>query len=138
MKSREYLGQAFYLDQRVNSKLEQIASLREIAMKTTSILTDSPLNTSINPYSMGDAISKIMDLENEINSDIDKLVDLKREIATLINGITTVEYKILLELRYLCFHTWEQIAEELGYNLRWIYRMHGKALNAFEVILSDK
>ena len=31
MTAKEYLGQAYRIDQRINSKLEQVISLRELA-----------------------------------------------------------------------------------------------------------
>lgn len=70
----------------------------------------------------------MVDLENEISADIDALVDLKREIVTAIKSVDSPEFGTLLELRYLCFKPWEQIALEMGYDLRWLYRLHQKAL----------
>jgi hypothetical protein len=67
---------------------------------------------------MEDIIVKIVDLENEINQDIDELVDLKREIVTIIKKIENPVYQTLLELRYLGFKSWEQIAVEMGYSLQ--------------------
>ena len=70
----------------------------------------------------------MVDLENEISADIDALVDLKREIVSAIKSVDNPEFRTLLELRYLCFKPWEQIALEMGYDLRWLYRLHQKAL----------
>ena len=58
------------------------------------------------------------------------MVDLKVEIRDTIKKVGKIEYQTLLEKRYLCFQTWEQIAVDMGYELRWIYRLHNKALNA--------
>ena len=77
---------------------------------------------------MADAIAKIIDLQAEINNDIDRLVDLKREIVTVIKAVGNTEYQTLLEKRYLCFLTWEQIAVDMGYNVRHLYRIHEEAL----------
>lgn len=33
MKIKEYLGQAYHIDHRINSKLEQISSLHDLATK---------------------------------------------------------------------------------------------------------
>jgi hypothetical protein len=44
MTAKEYLEQAYRLDQRINSKLEQVASLNELASKATSTLTGMPKN----------------------------------------------------------------------------------------------
>jgi hypothetical protein len=130
MTAKEYLGQAYRIDQRINSKLEQIASLRELATKATFTLTDTPRNPSRDIHPMESIIAKMIDLENEINNDIDTLVDLKREIVTIIKGIRNTEYQTLLELRYLCFKTWEQIAVDMSYTLRHVDRLHNNALQS--------
>ena len=138
MTVKEYLGQAYRLDQRINSKLEQVASLNELATKCTSTLTGMPRNPNRGTSTMADAVGKIVDLQAEINRDIDRLVDLKREMVTLIKAVSNPEYQTLLELRYLCFKTWEQIAAEMGYELRWLHRLHGKALGEAEKLLHQK
>ena len=81
-----------------------------------------------NAHRMEDVIIKIIDFENEINAEIDRLVDIKREITCLINSVPNQEEQTLLELRYLCFKTWEQIAVEMGYSLQNVYKLHSKAL----------
>ncbi|MEQ8156605.1 MAG: DUF1492 domain-containing protein [Clostridiaceae bacterium] len=133
MAAKEYLSQAYRIDQRINSKLEQIVSLRELATKATSTLSDTPPSGTRNVHSMEGIIVKIIDLENEINADIDTLVDLKKEIINLIKGINNPEHQTLLELRYLCFKTWEQIAVEMGYSLQHIFRVHDKALKEINI-----
>ena len=130
MTAKEYLGQAYRLDQRINSKLEQVMSLRDLTTKATATMSDMPGGGSRNVYRMQDIIEKIIDLEDEINQDIDALVDLKREMVATIKAVADPECQTLLELRYLCFKTWEQIAVDMGYNVRHLYRMHDKALKA--------
>ena len=127
MTAKEYLNQAYRLDQRINSKLEQVMSLRDLATKATATISDMP-GGSRNVYKMQDIIGKIIDLENEINADIDQLVDLKREMVSAIKAVEDPEYQTLLELRYLCFKTWEQIAVEMNYSIQHIYRLRDKAL----------
>ena len=122
MTVKEYLDQAYRIDQRINSKLEQVGSLRALAM------SDTPPSGSRNVQSMESIIVKIIDLENEINEDIDMLVDLKREIVGVIKRIENPEYQTLLELRYLCFYSWEKVAVEMEYDLRYLHKLHRKAL----------
>lgn len=133
MTAKEYLGQAYRLDQRINSKLEQVASLNELATKCTSTLTGMPRNPNRGTSTMADAVGKIIDLQAEINRDIDRLVDLKREMVRIIKAVDNTEYQTLLELRYLCFKTWEQIAVDMGYNVRHVYRLHGEAVESIVV-----
>ena len=129
MTIKEYLSQAFHVDQRINSKLDQVASLNELAKKATTTISDMPGKATKNITKMEDVIIKIVAMEAEINEDIEKLVSLKAEITNLIKRIERLEYQTLLEKRYLCFQTWEQIAVDMGYNIRWIHRLHSKALD---------
>ena len=133
MTAKDYLGQAYRLDQRINSKLEQVAALNDLATKATSTLTGMPRNPNRATSMVADAIAKIIDLQAEINNDIDRLVDLKREIVGLIKTINNMEYQTLLEKRYLCFETWEQIAVDMGYNVRHVYRIHDEAVAVIKV-----
>ena len=133
MTAKEYLSQAYRIDQRINSKIEQISSLHDLATKATQTLSDMPGSATRNAHRMEDVIIKIIDFENEINAEIDRLVDIKREITCLINSVPNQEEQTLLELRYLCFKTWEQIAVKMGYSVENIYRMHRKALKNLEI-----
>lgn len=117
MNVKEYLSQAYRIDQRINSKFDQVVSLRGLATKATSILSDTPHSASKNTHPMEEIIVKIIELENEINSEIDVLIDLKKEIMLIIKNINNPEQQTLLELRYLCFKTWEQIAVDMGYSI---------------------
>ena len=42
MNAKEYLSQVMHIDQRINSKLEQVVKLRESATKATATLSDMP------------------------------------------------------------------------------------------------
>lgn len=133
MNAREYLSQAHRLDQRIDAKIEQVASLNSMATKCTATLSGMPHNPNRGTSSMADTIVKIIDLQHDINQDIDRLVDLKREIAAVINDVDNSECRILLELRYLCFKTWEQIAVDMNYGIDNIYKLHNKALRMVTV-----
>ena len=128
MTTKTYLSQARYLDMRIKSKLQQIDSLNELATTCTSVLTGMPHNPSGSTSRMADAICKIVDLQNEINRDIDKLVDLKKEIMGVIKAVSNPEHQTLLEKRYLCFLSWEKIAVDMGYDLRYTHKLHIRAL----------
>jgi len=128
MTAREYLSQAHRLDQRIDAKIAQVATLNELATKCTSTLTGMPRNPNRGTSTMADAVCKIIDLQAEINRDIDSLVDLKREMVAVIKAVENIEHQTLLEKRYLCYQTWEQIAVDMGYSVRQLYRLHDEAL----------
>ena len=128
MNTKTYLSQARYLDMRIKSKLQQVDSLNELATTCTSVLTGMPRNPSDSTSRMADAVCKIVDLQNDINRDIDKLVDLKKEIMGVIKAVVNPEHQTLLEKRYLCFLSWEKIAVDMGYDLRYTHKLHIRAL----------
>ena len=74
-----------------------------------------------------------MDLEREINADIDRLVDLKAEARKAINAVSDPVQQLILELRYLCYKPWLEIAETIGYSEATVYRLHGEALKNIAV-----
>ena len=133
MTARDYLSQAYRLDQRINSKLEQVESLNSLATKVSSTLTGMPKNPNRTTSTMADTVTKIIALQGEINNDIDRLVDLKREMVAVIKAVANTERQTLLELRYLCFKTWEQIAVEMDYTVRNVHLLHKEALKAIVV-----
>jgi DNA-directed RNA polymerase specialized sigma subunit len=130
MSTKDYLSQAYRIDQRINSKLAQVMSLRDLLGKATGTLSGAPKAATPNSHSMEDTIAKMVDLENEINEDIDALVDLKKEIMLQIKRVENTEYQTILELRYLCFKRWEEVSVELGYSMQHLFRLHDEALGA--------
>ena len=133
MNAKEYLKQAFYLDKRINSKLEQVESLNALATKVTSTLSDMPKSSNRGESRLEEIIVKIIDLQEEINKDIDALIDLKREIAWTINNVKDKEMRSILEKRYLCFDSWEKIAVDMNYSIQHIFRLHNKALKSIVI-----
>ena len=133
MNAKEYLSQAVWLDRMIDSKLEQLEMLKSLAMKVTSSFTKEKIcGGNIEKSKMESTMVKVIDLENEINADIDRLVDLKKDIQDTINMMDDINQQLLLELRYLSGKGWDEIAASMGYDPRTVYRIHGKALKEFE------
>lgn len=137
MKAREFLNQAYKLNQRINSKLEQVAALNDLALKATSTITGMPRNSNSCESKTSDAIAKIIDLQDEITRDVDALVDIKREIMHVIKAVDNIDCQLLLELRYLCYRSWEEIAVEMSYSIDNMFRLHRKSLRLVKEILES-
>ena len=133
--AKEYLSQVYLIDNRINSKLEQATRIRAQATKATSTITDMPRPDSRNTHPMESIVVKLIGLEDEINADIDRLVDLKQEIMNVIKAVERPEYQALLEHRYLCFMTWDYIANAMSYSHQHVYYIHDKALGVVASML---
>ena len=65
MTNKEYLGQAYRIDQRINSKIEQVSSLRELATKATATISDEKIRKSLHTYGYVDPV-----IWNEVTGNI--------------------------------------------------------------------
>ena len=133
MTAKEYLSQAYWLDRRINSKLEQLSSLNDIATRSTSVMSDDVVSRTRNVHTMEDVIAKIVDMKAEVNAEIDRLVDLKRDIMEVVKAVDDPELQTLLELRYLCFKDWPDIACEMHCSESNVYKVHSRALQTVRV-----
>ena len=133
MTAKEYLCQAYRLDQRIRSKQEQIASLNDLATDCSATLTGMPRSPNCGGSRIADAVLKIIDLENEIAKDMERLVELKAEIMTTIKAVECIEYQLILEKRYISDKSWPEIAVDLGYKMRHLYKLHDDALAAIKI-----
>lgn len=137
MTTKTYLSQARYLDMRIRSKLQQIDSLNDLATSCSAVITGMPHSPSPTTSRMADAIAKIVDLEDEIRKDMNELIDLKKTIIGVIKSVANPEHQTILEKRYLCYLSWEKIAVDMGYELRYVHKLHNRALEECKIPEED-
>lgn len=133
--AKEYLSQAWRLDEHINTKVQMLSSLNDLALKCTSTISDMPRNPSGTTSRLEDTVLKIISLQEEINTAVDRLVDLKAEISTVISQVPGEDKRLLLEKRYICNLGWDEIAEQLHVTSRYVYKLHGFALIEVQKIL---
>ena len=135
-EKKEYLLGYQRLNQRINRLLLEQQQWRELATRVRPNLSGMPRGGG-GGGTQG-AISKIIDLETEINTEIDKLVDKRKEIEGIIQAVEDSTLRTLLEYRYINGKKWEEIALMMGYDYRYILKIHGKALSMLPSDLSKK
>lgn len=138
MKAKDYMMQARYLDRRIKSKTEQMQQMRDLAVQVTQVISDMPKAPSGSTSRMADTVSKIIDYETEISIDLEKLVLLKKDILAMTKMLTKPEYQMILEKRYVDMQRWDDIADDLGFDPRWVQRLHGKALAELQQYIDKK
>ena len=133
MRAKEYLRQIRIADKKINNLIHEVDMLRD------SISHPKPINYDKDPVqggsrndSMAASIAKYVDMEQEINRQTDGLIDLRHKIIGEINQLNDPAHIELLFKRYVEYKTWEQIAVEMDYTIRWIYSLHSSALQEFE------
>lgn len=130
MTSKEYLRQAYRLDQRIDSDIAEVSRLREMARGISAPVLGDRVQTSRS----GDAafvrsIEKIIALEEKINREIDTLVELKEQMRDVINAVPDTDERMVLRYRYIHNMTWEQIGDSFSVDPRTVRRWHESALS---------
>ena len=137
MSSKEFLNKIRYIDMMINCKLEQVAELRSMLLPSAIRYDKDKVQTSNNADSISDTVSKIMELEEKINTDIDELVELKSVARENIERMENDVEKVILYKRYFNNESFENIAVECGYSWRWIHKLHNDALKNFDKIYNS-
>lgn len=132
-----YLSQSDRIEQRVNSKIEQLHILRAMSTRVTTLLSDMPKSNIGSSSKLEEIVVKIIDLEHEIESEMNRLVDVKKEITETIRGIQPPEQTVL-ELCYLCNKPMELIAEEIHFSVGHTYRLRNKGLELVAQQLQER
>lgn len=117
----------------IDCKCSQIKDLRD-RLTSISCPMGEKVQSTKDPDKFTDPVSKIIELEQEINEDIDKLIDLKRVARKVIEQLDNEVEKMILYKRYFENKTFEQISVEMNYSWRQIHRLHGNALQNFSKV----
>lgn len=130
MTAKEYLRSIKYLDNSINAKLAELDRLRHNAENIRGISYDGDKVQGGNMDSMR-IVDKIIELNNVINAEIDRLVDLKAEAHAKIEKVCNRKFISLLTDIYISGYTLEQVAERMNKSYVTICEWHGQALNIF-------
>ena len=137
-RAKDFLSEAARLDTRVRCKLEQLEALRSLAQRVTGSMAVHAGAVTSGHGRTEDSVVRIVMLQRELEEDIDTLLGLKRRIGALVAALPSPEHRTLLELRYLCFRPWEEIAEEMHYSLHHLYKLHNAALDHCDRLLEKR
>lgn len=131
MTVKQFLSQAKYLDARINCRIEEAARLRS-KLTTGRIANISGMPRGGN-FDWADSVHHLIELEKQIDKEIDNLIDIKKQISRAIDSIEDPQLKTLLEMRYRNYSSWSRIAQEMHYDVKWIWKLHGKALQQIQL-----
>ena len=130
MKAKEYLHQAYRLDKRIQSNIEEMERLRELSTSVSSPSWGERIQTQRHTDALFVRyLERIEELQIKINDEVDNLIALKAEIRDVINKVMDIDERLVLRYRYVHNFTWEQIGDELNADKSTIRRWHGNALN---------
>ena len=130
MTSRDYLCQAYRLDQKIDSNIRELSNLRRMIGSVSSPMLGERVQASRSGEApFVSSLEKIMALEELINAEIDVLVNLKQQMRSVISAVPDTDERMVLRYRYIHNLTWEQISNELNESVSTVKRRHKAALS---------
>ena len=126
-KAQHYLRSAWYYQKKADFLNEKIMVLRSKAQKITTSFQDVPTFGSFEDHRQ-QVIAEMVDLEREYGKSMMMCRNKAKEIEFVIGLLENHQEKIVLEMRYLHYDNWLDIAINLNYSVQMIYKIHGRAL----------
>lgn len=134
MTAKEFLKQAYRLNELINSDLEELQNLRELSRSVSApVLEEKVSRTKCTDPPFEKYVIRIVDLEQQIQQEVERLIKLKSDIREAINQMKNVDEKLLLRYRYINFLNWEEICVNLNVSMRTVHRLHSSALQNLKV-----
>lgn len=134
MTVKEYLGQAYLLDQRIKSDTLECEELRQMAQSISSPGFEEHFNASKNtdaPYIH--TLEKLWDMEEQVMMELAQLVNLKGQIQDIVRQVDKPEQQTILKYRYIHNYTWPRIADMVNADEGTVRRWHNKAISKIEL-----
>lgn len=134
MTVKEYLGQAYLLDQRIKSDTLECEELRIMAQSISSPSFEEHYNASRNtdaPYIH--TLEKLWEMEEQVMTELALLVNLKQQIRDTISQVDKPEQQTVLKYRYIHNYTWPRIADLVLADETTVRRWHNKAIGRLKV-----
>ena len=127
--TKEFLQQAIITHQVVESRIEQIARLQSLATRTTTVIKGTPSAAGTSAGSIIEArIGEVQKKSALLAEEISRMVDVRNEVAEAIARVKNHDERCLLELRYLCHYSWEQVAKIFACTERAAFYLHERAV----------
>lgn len=128
MTQKEFLQQAFVAHKEIEVRLEQISALQALATQTTTIIRHAPGGSNIFKSRVETAVIQIQEHMTHLADEVARLIEVTKQISSAIALVPNANERAILEYRYLCFFSWQQISALMKTSARQIFRFHRSAL----------
>lgn len=127
-EAKQFLRQVRFLDRRIEREEEQLMRLRaKLEAGRMSSITGMPRGGA---GDWTDTVDHLIVLEQRLNARVREMCQIKARAIDMIDRVDDGRFRELLDCYYIKGMTWEQVAHEMHLDLRWVYRLHGRALRA--------
>lgn len=133
MRAEQYLERIKKIDALIEVKKEDSSRWFGIAAGLGGFSTSDAVQSTKNPHKMADAVTKRIEIENEI-----KALEAEREdIFKTLERLPSAEYMVLIKY-YINGDRIKQIARRFGMSYDWAKKKKAAALDHLQAILDEK
>ena len=136
MRAKAFLREYERAEKRVKEIQRRLEDLEDQCTNVTMALDSDRVQTSPQPDKIGRVVAMKVDLtEKLVEAEADAL-DTMNRIYEVLNQIEDPDYQRLLRLRYIKCLKWEDITDQMHYEVRNIFYIHGRALVEVEKLIN--
>lgn len=133
MTAKDFLRQLARKDAHIDALIQRQQHYYDLAARRTPVYRADGSGGTRRRSSCEEYVCKAVDLGREIDRRIDEYVDLTRQIETAIAQLQDDRYRDILTWRYINGWRWEQIAQAMGFDVKWVWKLHGRALAEIQI-----
>lgn len=135
-EKKQILQQFGEIDDYINDLLEELNLWWVRATAVSPVISDLPKGGNSDGTKTERAVERLVKIEQQINEETDELYKLRYKIISAIKALPDLRERRVLYLAYIgktdgkgykCLKLW-QIANEMGYSIDHINRLHGLGL----------
>lgn len=131
MTVKEFLRSVREQDSLLRAYEQELEDLRRRAYNISSPKLGDKIQSN-HLATLDEIVDKLDSQIEKVNAAWDELIDKRDKAKTLIGRVEDESIRCVLYRYYILIQTWEQIAVEMNYTIRWVYKLHGKALQDLE------
>lgn len=131
MTAKEYLKSYRDVQREIKDLDYRMAQLR-LKYTAPSAIEYSDMPKAHNTeHDLSEYVAKMDEMTDYMISKYTRLRGIEVDIYLRLDKMEKQDERELLRLRYIDGMTWEKIADRLGFDVRHIHRIHGRALQHF-------
>lgn len=131
MTPKEFLQQAFVAHKEIEIRLEQITNLQTLATQTTTVIKTVPGGSNIFKSRVETAVILIQEHAAHLADEVTRLIEITKKISSAIALVPNANERAILEYRYLCFFSWQQISALMKTSVENLFKIHRRAIKNF-------
>lgn len=132
-EKKEYLKRYRYACDRTDALTAEIHMLNARLRKVTTSYNACGSSGNSDVDKLTNGTSRLIELKEKLARELDELAFVREEVTDAINAVSEERLRLVLYRRYILGQRWERIAADMDRDIRWIYRMHGRALQMLVV-----